>query len=244
MYIHLGTNDASLIQAVYARIKADYPEEPILISPEDIFSHEYRPGLGTHILSSGDLPVFDDIALERWYHLYLASRGARFWVEPTSPPVSTPTYAGVLVDIDKVVIDAIFAENRAIIFQTSGVNYVGRTYGDPRTAILVDYKGDKTHNPTNDGYIKNILTALPDNVGQSSEPHYWGNFAIISTSNVDKLAPFIEDLSETDMLAYSPGAIAKLKSIGRDFGKIGTPKPEKSYGLAVRETASRMHPEF
>lgn len=246
MYIHLGTTNEILVQAVYTRIREDFPDAPILMSSEDIFAHDYRPGQGTHVLSHGDLPTFDDIALERWYHLYLASLGARFWSEE-SVKTSAPTHAGAIlrtdVGINKIVVDAIFAENRAAVFQAAGVNYVGRTYGDPRTAVLVDYKKDKTHNPSNDSYIKALLTALPEDK-TSPEPHDWGNFAIISTSNVDKLATFIDDLSETNVLAYSTGAVAKMKFIGRDFGHIGFPKPDKKYGLDIRETASRMKQTF
>lgn len=246
MYIHLGTDDTSLIKSVYTQIREKFPEELVLSSAEDIFAHEYKPGEHIHILSTGKLPSFDDEALERWYHLYLSSRGARFW-SAEDPVMATPTHAGVLksaVDANKIVADAVFAELRAQAFQVAGVNYVGRTYGDPRTAVLVDYKKDKTHNPTNDSYVHSLLAALPDSSAQTAEPHYWGNFAIVSTTNVDKLAPFIDELSETDILAYSPGAVAKLNSIGRDFGKIETPRADKKYGLMVRETASRMRPKF
>lgn len=246
MYIHLGTTNEILVQAVYTRIREDYPDDTILMSPEDIFAHNYRPGQDTHVLSHGDLPTFDDLALERWYHMYLASLGARLWVE-TAVKTSAPTYAGEIlrteVGINKIVVDAVFAENRAGIFQSAGVNYIGRTYGDPRTAVLVDYKKDKTHNPTNDPYIRALLTSLPEDK-LSAEPHDWGNFAIISTSNVDKLAAFVDDLSETNILAYSTGAMAKMRFIGRDFGSIGTPKADKKYGLDIRETASRMKQTF
>jgi hypothetical protein len=232
---------------VYDRITTAYPDDTILLSQEDIFSHDYHPGQQFHVLSHGDLPVASGVALHRWYHLFLASRGARFWLQDT-PAVAAPTYAGTFspdeATLDKIVVDAVFAENRATLFHVSGVSYIGRTFGDPRTAILVDYKGDKTHNPTDDVCIHDILCALPEDTGSTSEPHDWRNFAIISTSNVEKLAGFIDELSETDVLAYSPGAVAKLTHIGRDFGHIGKPKPDKSYGLTVRETASRMKPVF
>lgn len=246
MYIHLQTTNEILVQAVHTRMREDYPDDLILTSQEEIFSHQYQPLTGIHVLSSGILPTFDDIALERWYHLSLASVGARFWSEGPMK-TSAPTYAGTVLrteaGINKIVVDAIFAENRAAVFQSSGVNYIGRTYGDPRTAVLVDYKKDKTHNPTNDTYIRALLTALPEDLG-AEEPHDWGNFAIISTSNVDKLEKFVDDLSETNFLAYSTGALAKMKFIGRDCGHIGTPKSDKKYGLDVRETASRMRPTF
>jgi hypothetical protein len=236
-----------LVQAVLTRIRQDYPEDTILTTPEDIFSSNYQPGGTTHVLFHGELPTFDDIAMERWYHLYLASLGARFWYEQEGN-VSEPTRAGIIdrsaAGINKIVVDAVFASNRAAAFKMSGVNYIGRTFGDPRTAILVDYKRDKTHNPSNDSYIHALLTALPVDKWATEEPHDWGTFAIISTSNVNSLETFLDDLSETNILAYSTGAVAKLNFIGRDFGHIGTPRPNAKYGLEIRETASRMRPKF
>lgn len=246
MYIHLGTTNDMVVQAVYTRMREEYPDEQIITAQDEIFSHDYQPGKGVHVLSSGEIPSFDDVALERWYHLYLASLGARFWFDEKQK-TSAPTYAGQLLrsepGINKVVVDAIFAENRAKTFKASGVNYIGRTYGDPRTAVLVDYKKDKTHNPTNDSHIRALLASLPEDIGYA-EPHDWGNFAIISTSNVSKLETFVDELSETNFLVYSTGAIAKMNFIGRDFGHIGVPKADKKYGLEIREIASRMRPEF
>jgi hypothetical protein len=156
----------------------------------------------------------------------------------------TPTLAGTITQtdagLDKVITDAVFAEGRAEYFQSFGVNYIGRTFGDPRTAVLVDYKKDKTHNPSNDPIMKDLLASLPEDAWASSEPHDWTTFGIISTSNVDRLEAFTDFLSETNILAYSTGSIAKLNFIGRDFGHIGTPRSDKKYGLDIREKASRM----
>lgn len=243
MYIHLGTADRSVVDAVYTKIKEHHPEDVILTKTEDILAHDYSPGSGTHMLSWGLGLSFDDTAMERWYHLYLASRGARFWTERGDEP-RKPTLAGMIVKspagINKIYADAVFTENRAAYFQSFGVNYVGRTFSDPRTAVLVDYKGDKSHNPDSDPLIKALLTSLPEDGASSIEPHDWGTFAIISTSNADRLEAFADALSETNILAYSTGSIAKLNFIGRDFGHIGTPKPDRIYGLDIRETASRM----
>lgn len=243
MYIHLGTTDASLVQAVYAGIKAERPEDVILTKTEEILEHNYSPHSGTHVLSHGTDLTFEDVALERWYHMYLASRGARFWSTSPEDP-RTPTHAGEIINTEvglrKIITDAVFAEHRASFFQSFGVNYIGRTYSDPRTAVLVDYKKDKTHNSSNDPLIKALLTSLPEDQWVSSEPHDWSTFGIISTSNVDRLEDFMDMLSETNILAYSTGSIAKLNFIGRDFGQIGTPRPDKKYGLEIREKASRM----
>jgi hypothetical protein len=243
VYIHLGTADEALVQAVYAGIKAERPEDIILTKTEEILEHSYSTHSGTHVLSHGAGLTFEDIALERWYHMYLASRGARFWATTSTNP-RTPTHAGEVIQTEagvrRIVTDAIFAENRADFFQSFGVNYIGRTYSDPRTAVLVDYKKDKTHNSSNDPLIKALLTSLPEDSWLSQEPHDWGTFGIISTSNVDRLEAFMDMLSETNILAYSTGSAAKLNFIGRDFGKIGTPRPDKKYGLDIRETASRM----
>lgn len=243
MYIHLDTANEYIVQAVLTAIREKFPEDNVLQDTETIFEHAYEPGKGDHVLHYGPLPEFEEVSLERWYHMYLASRGARFWTE-ADVKTPAPTHAGTILrtdaGINKIVIDAIFAENRAKLFQSYGVNYIGRTYGDPRTAVLVDYKKDKTHNPTNDSCIKALLTALPEDKWASEEPHDWGTFGIVSTSNPDKLAEFMDLLSETNVLAYSTGAIAKMKYIGRDYGQIASPRSDKKYGLQIRETASRM----
>ena len=243
MYIHLGTTDETLVRAVYARIKEEHPEDTILTATEEILEHRYSPFSGTHVLSHGIGPSVEDLALERWYHMYLASRGARFWFAEEGSP-RTPTLAGTITPtdagLDKILTDALFAERRADFFQSFGVNYIGRTFADPRTAVLVDYKKDKTHNPSNDPIMKDLLTSLPEDKWVSDEPHDWTTFGIISTSNVDRLEAFTDFLSETNILAYSTGSAAKLNFIGRDFGQIGVPKPDKKYGLEIRETASRM----
>lgn len=243
MYIHLRTSNEFIVQAVYTRIKEEFPDDTVLTSVEEIFEHNYRPRAGFHILSHGALPVFDEASLERWYHLHLASLGARFWAEEGNTS-GAPTHAGSIkqteAGINKIVVDAIYSERRAALFQSYGINYVGRTYSDPRTAILVDYKGDKTHNPTNDLIMQALFTALPEDEWASEEPHDWGTFAIISTANVARLVDFMDMLSETNILAYSAGSMAKLNFIGRDYGRIGVPRSEKKYGLDIRETASRM----
>lgn len=243
MYIHLDTTNEFIVQAVLTRMREECPEDNILTDTETIFEHAYEPGKGVHVLHYGPLPVFEEISLERWFHLFLASRGARIWTEDDVKTVA-PTHAGTIVrteaGINKIIIDAVYAENRAKLFQSYGVNYIGRTYGDPRTAVLVDYKRDKTHNPTNDPQMKALLTSLPEDKWVSEEPHDWGTFAIVSTSNPDRLAEFMDLLSETDILAYSTGAVAKMKYIGRDYGHIAAPRSDKKYGLEIRETASRM----
>lgn len=169
-----------------------------------------------------------------WHELWLATQGDRYWSENR---LNSPMYAGILPKNDdelrRMVVDAKYSQARANLFASFGVNYLGRTFVDPHTVLLIDNKKDNpTLNPELSEEISSVFRSMPDSD--------WVNgFGIVSTSNVNNLEEFFDYLGETDVLAYSSAAKAKLRFIGRDFAEIDVPEANESYGKMLRETAIR-----
>lgn len=244
MFIHVETEDTGILDRIREEILRVDPESTIHTG--NSFVKDYVPGSGDHILASTATPFAkyrpEQVAEYRWTNLMLATVGARYWTETTEGKFASPFYAGSLdslQSIEKVVVDARYAENRAVYFASFGVNYLGRTHSDPRTIVLLDNKKDKTHNPTNNEDIYKILTSLPET--DQSETS-WESIALLSSGNVEKLEAFLDYLSESNVVAYTTAAFSKLKFIGRDYGRISVPDATTSYGLAIREAASRLKP--
>lgn len=245
MFINIESSDSSLLERVYNRLSVLKPLDEIVVDTMDALAHEYNPGSTRHVVTSidNDFLEFQDLAGERWGHLSLAAAGARFWVDESVVTSTSPIYAGKIDGsdniVDKIIIDATYAESKAVYYKSFGVNYVGRTFTDPRTIVLVDYKGDKRHDPASDPIIHDILSSLPDQPGVSESS--WSSFGLVSCSNVDRLRDFLECVDETNILTYSVGGAAKLRHLGRDFGQVSQPRADRSYGLELREKSSRLH---
>lgn len=245
MFISIESSDSTLLERVYTKVEGQKPLDRIITDPIEALNFDYVPGSTTHIVTSLDIEniEFKDVASERWAHLRLASLGARFWAPANKPTTQSPIYSskalsGSSTDLDTIVVDAVYAEGKAAYVQSLGVNYVGRTYVDPRTIVLVDYKGDKTHDPDRDQIVHDILTSLPNDRKPESA---WGAFGIVSTSNTDRLGDFLAYMEETNILSYSPGGLAKLRHLGRDYGEVGQPNSDRAYGVHLRETSARLH---
>lgn len=245
MFISIESSDSTLLERVYSKVAGMKPLDRIITDPIEALNFDYVPGSNTHIVTHLDIEniEFKDLASERWAHLRLASFGARFWIDADIPHTPSPIYSaknlsGASTDLDLIIVDAEYAEGKAAYVKSLGVNYVGRTYTTPRTIVLVDYKGDKTHDPERDPIINDILTSLPNDKKPESA---WGSFGIASTSNTDRLLDFMDYMHETNILSYSPGGLAKLRHIGRDYGEVDFPHPTRDYGIHLRETSARLH---
>lgn len=187
----------------------------------------------------------EGLAAYRWVHLYMSSLGGRLWVESKDDVVPSPYIAGSINDVyelRRIIVDAQFAEGKAAYYRSFGVNYLGRVNADPRVMILLDNKKDKTLSPSSNEDIFNILETYPES--DNPEVATWGNLALVSSGNVDKLEAFMDYLSETNVLAYTTGGFSKLNYMGRDFGKISAPRHDPKYGIEIRNAASLMRPEL
>lgn len=241
MFINIESATPKLVDSVYRKIKSQFPGDEIVTEPLKLPG--YKAGEGVHVVATTSMKdlKFGSVADERWAHLWLASQGARFWVDEGKTPSLSPIYApeikGMPDECDQIIVDAVYAETKAKYFSSFGVNYLGRTYVDPRTIVLVDYKGDKQHIPAGDTFVRDILESLPEG---GSPQTSWASFGIVSTGNVDKLDAFLDHMASSNVLAYSTGAMAKLRFLGRDFGQVTQPKPDRDYGIHLRETSSRM----
>lgn len=241
MLIHLNTTDQNIVNGVYEEIQRVSPDSTIHTNPSLV--HQYVPGTNQHVLTSGIVEMPEGLAAYRWVHLYMSSLGGRLWVETPEELTTSPYEAGdfkSIYDLRRVVVDAQFAEGKAAYYRSFGVNYLGRVNTDPRVMILLDNKKDKSLSPSSNEDIFNILESYPDST--NPEVARWGNLALVSSGNVDKLEAFLDYLSETNVLAYTTGGYSKLRYIGRDFGEIPPPRHDPKYGIEIRNTASLLKP--
>lgn len=188
-----------------------------------------EPSNSDLLLSSVSKPI------DRWRHLYGATQGDRVWSELLDK--DSPLYAGKLEhddkDLKRVVVDAKMAKSRSDYFKSFGVNYIGRTFLDPRNILVVENKkANKYHSPEHSKDMENLLTSLPAD--------WWGSFSIVSSGNVDKLGDFLDAFPDTIVLAYSDSSVSKLNYIGARYARIPPPVDTQRYGIDIRQTANRL----
>lgn len=196
---------------------------------------QYSPSSGDNILRQINL----NNPLSRWSQLYFASKGARMYSDKLS--AESPLYAGKSLSTEDDIVHALkdlqYAQGRAAYFESYGVNYVGRSYSDPRNIIVVDNKaGNKALSPVLSEEYATLYETLPED--------WWQSCGFVSTGNVDKLSSFLEDLPDTIKMGYSTGALAKLKYSGVDYAVLPVPEKTTSYGILVREKANRLSYEL
>lgn len=196
---------------------------------------EYVPNGPDHIVMKADFSG----ELDRYLHLRLAAYGARLYsnhFEEGSPYLESPLYAGPIPAADKtrkVAVDGAFAEGRASYFQQFGVNYIGRSNVDPRNIFVLDNKkGNRYLDPANDPELEALYASLPED--------FWGSCGFVSTNNVTKLEAFFEASPDMIPIAYTTGAMAKIKFCGFDYVNASTPSPTPEYGVRVRDAANRL----
>lgn len=232
------TGSAAPIPAIAAAVESARPNEKIWVNADWTHLRNHQPGKGITIIHHVDPRMFDSgNAGSRYMSLLLASRGAQFYSDIHQLPVTFPLGGQKLtVDPEKIVKDAAWAEMRAAYLQSFGVNYIGRTYSDPRNAVLVPFKGDEKH--LNDAEVQHLI----DNLAEGDWETPWSNTAIISTRNPDNLRDIADALPSTNFLAYSESSKAKLRYIGRDFAEIPYPLQSKRIGIDVRVASRRLKP--
>lgn len=240
MIIHLETADQLIVEAVRQEILLKSPDTTI--HTDEGFVQHYLPGSGEHILLTGKYPEKCKTSVSRWSDMYFAGLGGRLWTDDED--LVRASFAGKLSTgntAKQIVIDAAYAEARAAFFQSFGVNYLGRTFQDPRTLIVVDNKTDNPElRPTISEPIHNILASFPDSDKSAKS---WAALGLVSAGSTKRLEKFLDYLSETNVLTSSKGTTAKLEKIGnRDYAQIPKPIHDAQYGLEIRNLASLLRP--
>lgn len=174
-------------------------------------------------------------AEERWRELVLASEGCRLYTD--APHKDSPLYVSKLPANPSAVVlalvDAEFTLSSFNYYQNFGVTYIGRTTLSPRTLLLVDHKkADLRHNVHLSDELRDFLTAAPEG--------WWNTLGVVSSPNATKLEEFMNDHIDSVPLAYTTGAMSKLKFFALDYVHINTPNPSREYGIQVRERANRL----
>jgi hypothetical protein len=241
LIIHLETADQLIVDAVRQEILLKSPDATIHTDQGFVHQH-YLPGSGEHILLTGPYPEKGKTSVSRWSDLHFASLGGRLWTEDSEPVLAA--FAGKLSTgntAEQIVVDAAYAEARAAFFQSFGVNYLGRTYQDPRTLIVVDNKLDNPDlRPTISEPIHNILASFPDSEKTEGS---WVALGLVSVGSTKRLGKFLDYLSETNVLTSSKGTSSKLDKIGdRDYAQIPKPVHDAQFGLEIRNLASLLKP--
>lgn len=179
---------------------------------------------------------YDDTPEGRWEQMKLAAEGARLWSDTPNP--NSPLYAGPLPkdyhDIELVLADAEFAANRAKYYADFKVTYIGRTDIDPRNLLVVDHKRaeDQRHDTVLRDALRDALSAAPAD--------WWGSLGIVSAGSSKRLEGFLEALPDVIPMAYSSGAVSKLKFAGREYAHLLSPKPEAEYGVDMRQRTNDL----
>lgn len=184
------------------------------------------------ILYGEDLFEGMDTAQYRILHYELAKLGGVFF---TNRPFDikldgspSPMYAGSILDPKKIVDSAIYAQARAEKFKDLKVNYIGRTFVDPKNVIVMDNKSQDK----NWDIISNLMAVAPEN--------WWDSVAFVSTSNVDYLDSLFNDtLYYSQAVALTPAAGAKLRHVGVDFVDISDIPFTERGGRLIREATRR-----
>lgn len=155
----------------------------------------------------------------RWEHLRLAAEGARLY--SNTKYTESPLYAGPLPkdaqDVYRVLADLNYTKQQLDYMAQFGVSYIGRVQTDPRSLLVLDHKkADLRHDKHLSKALESFLTACPTD--------WWGSVGVISAGNADKLQAYLEATLDAIPLAYSPGAVAKLKYSGREFVQFDDPE--------------------
>lgn len=239
MYIHLNTEDMDVVNRVFDLV-CEKSDDVIILQTGIRTDPDYVPGSGISVVSYGKAEWTNNRAVYRWRQLQLSALGARLWTEQGDETLSSPIYRGIIPeDLNEIIVDAAYAENKAAYFASFGVNYLGRTAYDPRIVVLMDNTKDRLSLTNSDLY--NLLLSLPESIKSEMS---WESIGFVSAGNVNKLEGFLDYLSETNVVAYSTGAFGKLRYLGRDYANVGTPRPEQDYGVQLRDAASRLRPSL
>ncbi len=214
--------------------------------------------------------AFTDISF-RWMELFLASKGMRTWLMTQPESVikerlenrgedfisldqvafiqkeyqritpHLPTFAKEISPvgfdkflIDVVIKDAIYTDNQAALYQNFGVNYTGRVNIMPRTILVVENKKiNKNFDPRLNPDSALMLSLLADG--------YWNQFAIVSSSNSEKLAHFLlEFVWSASPIAYGSTVLSRLKAFNVPHGEIKPPEANDYYTYHIEQISNQV----
>lgn len=229
MFLILEVDDPDMLSDVIDQIGLADSERPISINPPIDTEDDLR---NYNVLYTSYPVTGDDVAKIRYFDLYMASLGGRYFGFDTYK--TFPTYAGPKLEtreeLKQAIVDALYARARSDLFNSFGVTYIGRVFSDPRNILLVDNrKGQHMHAPWNSEEMANFYSSLHD--------EWWHDLGIVSANNVTKLEAFLDQIDYSQPLAYTSGARSKLKFCARDYKDIIVPKEmnNSQYGINLRE---------
>lgn len=231
MFIILDNHTPDELTRIYDHINE--LDGKIIGNEEDI--EEYVPNGSYHIVAEN---ILTDEP-ERWKHLWLASLGARLYsnrVDENHWAFNSPIFAGPIPTVDKtrkVAVDGAFAEGRASYFRQFGVNYIGRANVDPQNIFVLDNKkGNPLQDPSKDATLEALYASLPDD--------WWQLCGFVSTANINRLEAFLEAVPSIIPIAFTTGAMSKIKFCGFDYVDAIAPNPDPNYGIRVRDAVNRL----
>lgn len=152
-----------------------------------------------------------------------------------------PTYAKTISPngpdpelVDFIIKDAVYAEQRAKTFKELSSNYLGRTFIDPRTVLVVENtKNNKNYDPRINKDAAKMLKILPNG--------FWETFSVVSSNNIDKLDEFLtEYIWSASPLAYGDTVKARLKFKNIPFSEIKPPEVTVNYSYHIRVMSDRV----
>lgn len=132
-----------------------------------------------------------------------------------------------------IIVDAKYAEFRAASLQSYGVKtYLGQTFADPQTIIVVDNKAKNVgFVPEHSDSAEIILTSL--------RTDFINNLAVVSSVSQDSLKALLARLSMTGVVVYSETVSARLTAMGIAHVKIDEPTKDRMYPSKVYAAAEK-----
>jgi gluconate kinase len=131
-----------------------------------------------------------------------------------------PNLENVYELAEHLILDAEFAEMRAKTILNSGLtSYIGHTFSDPRTLLVVDNKGaNKGFHPERSQDAKLVYNSLRD--------EFVKDFAVVSSRSKEKLQKFLSELYVTGIIAYDESVSKRLDEMGIKHVKFDAPDPD------------------
>lgn len=145
----------------------------------------------------------------------------------------SPTFESAVIYANHLIEDATFAEFRAESIAAHGVtSYVGETYSDPVTVLVVDNKAkNKGFHPEKSDEAKVLLSSLRDDFVRS--------LAIVSSVSQSALKGLLGRLSMSGVITYSETVSARLKAAGINHIKFDEPAEDRGYPVKVYLAAEK-----